>query len=173
MKLYELQEQLVQIDNILESNTNPETDEILESAKEQLLAEIDGNMENILNYISDCKAKADQLKAEEERLYKKRKAVERKIAYLKGLVFGQLKLSGENKSEYGTWAVSITKTPARVVLDACDDNFPEKYKKYSWDIDKTALKNDMENDKLVIFDVASGKEIQLAHLESGETLRIK
>ena len=56
-KLYELEEQLVRIDEILENNTNPETQEILESAKDELLQEINGKVENILNFIADCKGK--------------------------------------------------------------------------------------------------------------------
>lgn len=172
-RLYDLQDQLVQIDNILADNTNEETQEILESARDEVLKAIDGKVENILEFMSDCKTKVEQLKNEENRLAKKRKTLENKAEYLKGMLMWFMKTNGQEKAEFGTWNVSVAKTPERVVLDACDDDFPEQYKKYSWDIDKTALKKDMEDGKLVIFSVSQGKEIQLAHTESGETIRVK
>lgn len=173
MHLYELQEQLVNIDNILESAIEPETQEILESAKEEILKAIDGKIENILDYISDCKAKADQLRLETVRLIIKRTSLDKKVDYLKNMLVNYMKTNDKKKESFGNWDITLAKTPDKVVLDACDDQFPERFKKYSWDIDKTALKSEMKDGKLVIFDDATGKEIQLAHTESGESLRIK
>lgn len=167
MHLYELQEQLVNIDNILENNTDPESQEILESAKEELLKQIDGKVENILDYISDCKAKADQLRLEVVRLTIKRTSLDKKVDYLKNLLIGYMKINNKKKESFGNWDITLAKTPDKVVLDACDDDFLPKYKRISWDIDKTLLKQDMVDGKLII----DGK--QLAHIENGETIRIK
>lgn len=171
MKLYELQDQLIAIDNILAENTDPETEEILESTKDELLKAIGGKIENILNYISDCNSKALQYKTEEERIYKKRKSMEKKIEYLKNMIFGIMEQNNLQKAEYGTWNCTVAKTPDKVVLDACDDDYPDCFKKWSFNIDKTALKQQMTDGKLVL-KFSDGQEKQLAHLESGKTLRI-
>lgn len=166
-KLYELQEQLVKIDDVLEAATDPETQEILESAREDLLATIDGKIEDILNFIADCKAKSEQLKVETVRLVAKRTSLDKKVDYLKNMIMWFMKNNNMKKESYGNWDITVSKTPEKVVLDACDDAFPEEYKKYSWDIDKTAIKNNIVDGKLVV----NGK--LLAHTESGETIRIK
>lgn len=167
MHLYELNDQLVAIDSILEQNTDAESQEILESARDQLLAAIDNKLDNILDYLSDCRGKIDQIKAEEERLAKKRKSLDKRVEYLKGLLMWHLKTNNLQKTEIGTWTVSLSKTPPRVVLDACDDEYPEKYKRISWDIDKILLKQDMIDGILTI----DGK--QLAHTEQSDSLRLK
>lgn len=169
-KLYELQEQLNQIDNILADNTNPETEEILESAKEQILQAIDGKVENILEFISDCRARAEYLMEEENRLYKKRKSLEKKIEYLKSLVFGVMKQSDLKKATYGTWDVSIAKTPARLIID--DEQFvPDAFCKTVRSVDKTALKSALVDGEYKI--TVDGREVLIAHEEAGESLRVK
>ena len=166
-RLYELQEQLVAIDDVLEAATNPETQEILESAREDLLKTIDGKIENLLNYIADCKAKSEQLREEAARLSYKRGSLDKKVEYLKKTIYWFMKNSGVQKESYGNYDITVAKTPERVVLDACDDDFPEEYKRFSWDIDKTAIKDKIVDGKLIV----NGK--LLAHTESGETIRIK
>ena len=166
-KLYEMQAQLVQIDNILAENTNPETEEILATAREELLKAIDGKLESVLDFISDCKSKADQLAAREEVFYKRRKALEKKVEYLKSLVFGEMKTRGEAKAVYGDWNCSIAKTPARVVLDCLEDLVPAEFTKMVLQIDKTAIKDAM------VDGVCKVGDLQIAHTEQGESLRIK
>lgn len=167
MKLYELQDQLVAIDNILADNTDPETNEILSSARDEILKQIDGKIENILNYIADCKAKSDQLREEAARLSYKRGVLDKKAEYLRNMLLWFMKNNDKKKESFGNWDVTVAKTAGRVVLDACDDAFPDCFKKWTFDIDKTALKEQMKDGQL-IFD---GK--MLAHIEEGESLRIK
>lgn len=167
MKLYELQDQLVQIDTILEQNTNEETQEILESAKDEVLTAINGKCENILDFIDDCKSRINQLKEKEQSLAKKRRTLENKIEYLKNMMLWYMKTNDKVKESFGDWDLTVAKTAGRVVLDACDDAFPDCFKKWTFDIDKTALKEQMKDGQL-IFD---GK--MLAHIEEGESLRIK
>lgn len=171
-KLYELQEQLNQIDNILADNTNPETEEILESAKEQILQAIDGKVENILEFISDCRARAEYLMEEENRLYKKRKSLEKKVDYLKSLVFGVMKQSDLKKATYGTWDVSIAKTAPKIIVD--DEMWvPDSCCKVTRTVNKTELKQylDLLNGEYKV--TVDGREILVAHTETSESLRIK
>lgn len=170
MRLYELQDQLVQIDNILEANTDSESQEILESAKEEILKAIDGKVEDILGFVADCKAKAEQLKAEEERLAKKRKTLENKTEYLKNMVFGLMKSMNQKKADFGTYSCTIARTTPKIVID--DENLiPAEFIKTTITVDKTALKQKMVDGKYIItFD---GIETQVAHTEESESLRIK
>lgn len=171
-RLYDLQDQLVQIDNVLANNTNPETEEILESAKDELLKTIDGKIENILDYISDCKAKQEQLKAEEERLAKKRKTLENKTEYLKGMLMWFMKTNNQTKAEFGTWDVTVAKTAGKVVLDINEESLPSWCKKVTYTADKTVLKAQMIDGKAFI-EGEDGQPLMIAHIEEGESLRIK
>lgn len=171
-KLYELQEQLVAIDDVLEAATDPETQEILESAKEDLLATIDGKIENILNYIADCKARTEQLKVETVRLLAKKTSLEKKADYLKNMLMWYMKTNDKKKETFGTWDVTVAKTAGKVVLDVDEDSIPAWFKKVSYTIDKTAIKENMINNKAFVPDI-DGSPIQIAHIEEGESLRIK
>lgn len=170
MHLYELQDQLVAIDDILEANTDIETQEILESAKEEILNAIDGKVENILGFMADCKAKAEQLKTEEERLAKKRKALENKAEYLKNMVYYFMKSTNQQKADFGTYSCTIAKTTPKIIID--DEHLiPAEFIKTTITVDKTALKQKMVDGKYIVtFD---GVETQVAHTEESESLRIK
>lgn len=171
-RLYDLQDQLMQIDNILADNTNEETQEILESARDEVLKAIDGKVENILEFMSDCKAKVEQLKSEEIRIAKKRKTLENKAEYLKGMLMWFMKTNNQTKAEFGTWNVSVAKTPDKVVLDIDEASLPSWCKKVVYTADKTVLKNQMIDGKAFI-EGEDGKPLMIAHIESGETIRVK
>lgn len=171
-RLYDLQDQLVQIDNILEENTNEETQEILESAREEVLKAIDGKVEHILEFASDCKAKIEQLKNEENRIAKKRKTLENKVEYFKNMLIWFMKTNGQDKAEFGTWNVSLSKTPEKVVLDVADDDLPAWLKRVTYTVDKTAIKQQMINGKCFVPGI-DGMPVQVAHTETSETIRVK
>lgn len=169
-KLYELQDQLVAIDNILETNTDPESQEILESARNEIIVAIDGKVENILNFMSDCKAKADQLKQEELRLATKRKALENKAEYLKNMIYYLMKTSNLQKAEYGTFSCTIARTAPKIIVD--DEQWlPQCCIKTVTTVDKTALKSYLLDGKYTT--TVDGQEILVAHTEEGECLRIR
>lgn len=172
MKLYELQDQLVQIDNVLEQNTDPESAEILESAREQILQAIDGKCENILDFMDDCKTKVAQLKEQEERLAKKRKTLENKVEYLRNMVLWYMKTNEKTKESFGTWDVTVSKTAGKVVLDIAEESLPSWCKKVTYTADKTVLKAQMIDGKAFI-EGEDGRPLMIAHLEESESLRIK
>lgn len=172
MKLYEIQEQLAQIDNVLEQATDPETQQILLDSREQVMQVAGGKIENILDFASDCKAKSDYLANEIKRLQAKKKSVENKIAFLNRMVFDFMKQNGVQKADYGTYTCTVAKTPAKVVIDEANMRFlPEKYLKVSYEPVKDLIKQDMVDG---VFKVkVDDQDVEIAHLESGETLRIK
>lgn len=167
MKLYEMCDNLIQIDNILETNTDFESQQILESAKEELLTAINGKCENILDFIDDCKSKIDQLKEKEESLIKKRKSLENKIEYLKNMMLWYMQTNNKEKESFGDWDLSVAKSRGKVVFDISEEEIPDCFKKWSFVVDRTALKEQMEDGKLIV----NGKP--LAHIEETTYLRIK
>ena len=171
-RLYDLQEQLVQIDAILEQNTNEETQEILESAKDEVLQQIDGKIENILDYINDGKSRCDQLKENEQRLASKRKALENKAKYLCNMLMWYMKTNNKTKESFGNWDVTVAKTAGKVVLDINEESLPNWCKKVTYTADKTVLKAQMIDGKAFI-EGEDGQPLMIAHLEESESLRIK
>ena len=172
--LFELNEQMLALDKILSENTDPETNEILESAKEQLGKDIEDKMENILGYMAECKARVEYLKGEENRIADKRKGIEKRIDWLKGMVFGQMKLNNRQKAEYGSWNVSIAKCPDSIVLtDEAEQWLPDSLCRISRLPDKKAIKDAMAGSTELKISV-DGREIVVANLETGkETVRIR
>lgn len=172
--LWDMNNQMVAIDSLLSENTDPETQEILESAKEQLCQDIESKMENILGYIAECKARVDYLKKEEERIAVKRKGIEKRIDWLRNLVFGQMKSTNRQKAEYGTWNITVCKMPDKVVLtDDAEQWLPDNLCKITRTPDKKAIKDAMGNEKFYMVQV-DGRNVMLATVESGqETIRIK
>lgn len=172
MTLYELDYNLRQIDSLLTASQNPETLEILDDAKKVLLHDIEEKAVDILTYLGDCKARAKHLKDEAARIDKKAKALERRAEFLKGLIKQHLQATNQDKATYGTYDVTLAKTPDRVVIDQGEEQWlPDDLCTVTRTPDKAAIKERMVDGKLTA--VVDGKEITLAHLESDETIRIK
>lgn len=171
--LYELNSQLQAIDDLLVANENEETQEILESAKEQLLQDIDSKMVSIIQYMNDCDGKVAQIKEEIARLQKKSKSLANKKEFLKTLCKNYLIERGTQKAEYGTYTLSVSKTPAKVILtDDAEVLLPDQYCTITRTPNKTDIKSAMVDGKLVVN--VDGRDVVLATLdETGTTLRVK
>ena len=169
--LYELTDQLKSIDSILDNSTDSETNEILESAREEILKAIDDKCEHILDYQSDLKAKIEQLKQEEARIHTKRKVLENRVEYLRQMLIWYMKSHEKTKMTCGTYDLTLGESSGKVVLDVPEEQIPAYLKRVSYTVDKTALKELMINDS---FYIADGDDIVLlAHMESTPALRIK
>lgn len=174
MRLYEMTEQLLAIDSILSDSIDGETNEILESAREQLMSDINIKMENILEYIGHCKSRTDYFKAEEARITAKRKSLEKRIEWLKGMVMEQMKVEGKTKGEYGTYNVTIAKTPAKIVLtDDANELLPDRLCTITRTPNRSAIKEAMRNDNELSVEI-DGHLVVVAQLDkTGESLRIR
>jgi hypothetical protein len=169
--LYELNDQLKAIDDILDNSTDAETNEILESAREEILSAIDDKCENILEYQSDLKGKIEQLKQEELRIHTKKKVLENRVEYLRQMLIWYMKSHDKTKMSCGTYDLTLGESAGKVVLDVPEEQIPAYLKRVTYTVDKTALKNTMINDCLY---VADGDDlVLLAHLEPTPILRIK
>lgn len=172
MTLYELDYNLRLLDSVMDEAQDEESLQILEEAKQTLLQDIEEKAVTILTYISDCQARAKHLKDEAARITKKAKALERRAEWLKNLLKTHLQQTNQDKATYGTYDVSLAKTPARVVIHQGEEQWlPDELCVITRTPDKTAIKARMEDGKLTT--VVDGKTIELAHLETDQTIRIK
>ena len=131
-------------------------DAIHEGVKDK--AENSGRL--IRSWESDAKA----LKSEEERLAKKRKAIENRIKSLKGYLQDNMERMGEKKIKTDLFSFNIQNNPASLKLTD-EKLIPEKYytvetsRKY----DNKAIKDDLK----------AGKVINGAELKTSQSLRIR
>lgn len=172
MTLYELDYNLRSLDALMTASQDESTLDILEDAKKVLIQDIEEKAVDILTYISDCTARANHLKDEAERITNKAKALEKRADFLKNLLKTHLQATGQQKATFGTYDISLAKTPVKVVLtDDAEQLLPDDLCKITRTPDKTAIKEKMTDGKLVA--TIDGQEIELAHLETSETIRIK
>ena len=173
--LYELDYNLRQLDSVLSEAQNEESLEILEETKQTLLAQVEEQATTILTYISDAQARAKHLKEEAFRMAKKAKALENRADWLKDLLKTHLQDTGQKKATYGTYDVSLAKTPDKVVIPQGEEQWlQDELCTITRTPNKTAIKDlIMERNGTTLQVNVGGKEIELAHLESGQTIRIK
>lgn len=170
--LYELDYNLRQIDSLLTASQDEETLEILEETKKVLMPEIEERASDILTYISDCTARAKHLKEESARITQKSKSLEKRAEFLKNIIKQHLQATNQQKATYGTYDVSLAKTPDKVVINPGEENWlPDELCVITRTPNKAAIKERMTDGKLTAN--VDGKEIELAHLESDQTIRIK
>lgn len=173
--LYELDFNLRQIDSLLSACQDEETMEILDEAKKVLLQDMDEKMVDIITYMQDCQAKIDRFKQEIERLTKKSQAINKRKEFLKKLIIEHMQATKQTKAEYGTFDVTLAKTPDKLVVNESESVlFPQHLMVTQQFPDKAAIKAMLKaqgKDKLTV--EIDGKEIELAHLETSQTIRIK
>ena len=171
--LYELDYTLRQLDSVLAEAQDEETLEILEETKATILQDIEEKAVTILTYIGDCQARAKHLKEECARITKKAKAAEKRAEWLKSLLKTHMIDTGQVKATYGTYDVSIAKTPDKVVITAGEEQWlPDDLCTITRTPNKTAIKEAMgASNKLTV--ITDGHEIEVAHLESDTSIRIK
>ena len=124
MKLYELSDDYRMLQTELDNEETEQGDitAILSQVKEQF----DEKVENIGKLILSLKADAEAVKLEEQRLAKRRKALEEKSDWLKGYLQDELTNTGVEKVKGVLLTVSLRKNPPSInVVNAIQ--IPENY----------------------------------------------
>lgn len=131
-------------------------------AKEELAIKLEGYCKFIKNLESDIEG----LKAEEKRLAARRKTMENTIERAKAAMLNALATAGEKKIPCGSFTVSAQVNPPKVVLDEPYlENIPERF---------LTVKEPEINKKAMLEALKAGEDLGgIAHLESGESLRIR
>jgi len=157
MKLYEIKEVYL---NLLELELDGAD---IENYLKVVQGELDEKLQNIGLVYKTAVAEADAIKAEEKKLYERRKSLENKAENLKKWLYSemtQLKIGKINKPNI---VLSIAKNPHRLVVQ--DDLIPKQYKvsQIVISIDKAQIKDELKQ----------GIKIKGAELVQDTSLRIK
>lgn len=157
MNLYELTNDLNELDNLLETN------EQVEEIKEIIYNEIKNKSDNIVKLIKNTESDINTIENEVKRLQELKKIKQNKIMNIKKYTLECLKQANLKKVEGAVGRVSIRRNAPSVIItdDFCDDRYIkiEEIAK----IDKNAIKEDLKN----------GAVIEGAYLESTESITIK
>ena len=152
---------------LMELASDPEIDpEIITDTFEAIDGELEIKAENYAKVMKNLEGDIAALKAEEERLAKKRKAIENNIKRMKGTLQEAMELTGKTKFKTDLFSFGIQKNAPSVVIDAADiRDIPEDYLKFKEpEVDKPAIKNAIN----------AGVNFEgLAHLEVSQSLRIR
>lgn len=158
MKLYELTSKYNALLEMAEETDATAFLDTLETLEEG----IEDKAENIAKLIKNLTADTEAIKAEENRLADRRKAVENKISSLKTYLQNQMEVVGIDKVKRPTLTVSIRNNPpsVKVTDETLLDSYmiPQEPK-----LDKKALLTELK----------AGFEIQGAELVQGRSLMIR
>ena len=149
---------------VLEMANNPDIPaDAIADTLEAIGGEIEMKAENTAKILTELKASAENLKAEEKRLKSKRESIENNITAIKERLYTAMKVTGKTKFKTDLFSFSIGKNPKSLVVD-----FPERVPAeylipQQPKVDNAKLKEDLNN----------GKVYDFAHLEQSESIRIK
>lgn len=164
MTLYELTSEYMELLAMLE---DPDTDEaVILDTLEGVGGELEEKADGYARVMRQMDADAKAIKAEEERLYNRRKSLENRSAWLKSRLQNVMELTGKTKFKTELFSFGIQKSPASVVIDEqYIENIPAEYLiAQDPKIDRQKIKEDLK----------AGKDLEgIAHLEQSESLRIR
>ena len=144
----------------------PEMQEALEDALNNLGEDIEIKLENYAKIIKNFESDIAGLKAEEERLAKKRKAMENSIKHMKERMTIAMQQTGKLDIKGELFKFKVQANPPAVVMDVnYIEDVPEKY----------LIAQDPKIDrKKLAEDLKAGVELDgVAHLEASVSVRIR
>lgn len=137
--------------------------EAIADTLEAIGGEIEIKAENSAVIIQELNAEAAKIKTEIERLTERKKQFENNAATIKDRIYNAMKLTGKEKFKTTLFSFSIGKNPAKLVIDD-ETKIPKKYLiPQPAKIDNAAIKEFLKG----------GASCKYAHLEQGESLKIK
>lgn len=164
MRLYEIAEQYQMLQDML---YDPEVDDqALKDTIEAVWGEFEVKADNYAMIISGMKADVNALKAEEERLYVRRKALENRAKILKDALEANMREIGRMKFKTALFSFNIQKNGGLepLVITGVIDDIPGKY----------LIPQDPVPNNEAIRKLLAEKQVDWAHLEPrGESLRIR
>lgn len=164
MSLYEIDSRIKAIiDGLYDSvDENGEVGEVDFTELEQLQEDRKTKLENIALYIKNTEAEAKAIKAEEEKLTKRRKSLENKAERLRDLMIYSMQASQEPTLETARCKAKLKDNEVTEILDL--ESIPKEYIKVKVDksADKTAIKKAIK----------AGEEITGAQLSIHTTIKI-
>lgn len=163
MKLYDLSEAYVNIQNLLDTEGTDQ--ESLNMALAEIDTEIERKAQNIAYIIHGMESDTTAIKAEEKRLADRRKAIENNIKWLKDNLKEHMQLTGADKIKTATVTISLQNNPPAVNITD-QTQIPAKY--------LTVIPEQYVADKKAIASaIKAGEGVPGAELIQGQSLRIR
>ena len=161
--IYELAGAYLQI---LEMMEDPDLDsQTLADTMEGVEGELEMKAESYAKIMKNLEGDVAALKAEEERLANRRKAIENNIKNMKITLQSMMTFTGKVKFKTDLFSFGIQKNAPSVVIDTDINNLPTEFLKFKDpEPDKAKLKEALKN----------GEDLSgYCHLEQSESLRIR
>ena len=159
--MYELTADYMTVLNMATDGETPP--DAIADTLEAIGGEIEIKAENSAVIMQELTAESEKLKNEIERLTARKKSLETNVAAIKERIFDAMKTTGKEKFKTTLFSFSIGKNPAKLVIDDTE-KIPRKYLiPQPAKVDNAKLKEDLK----------AGKVCSYAHLEQGESLKIK
>lgn len=137
-------------------------DEQVQEALEDIDEKIEVKADNIAKLIKGLEGQKDICKAEEERIYKRRKSIENRIENLKEYLKATMIATDKRKFKTDLFSFNIQKNRASIkILD--EEKVPEEYVEY----DRKVLKDKLKKA------ITEGLEVDYAELVQTESLRVR
>lgn len=146
MNIYEITQEQINLNNMLEESMGeltPELEEALAINLDNFNAKAEGYVKAIKNY----KAEADAIAEEIKKLQEKKRVCENAQQRLKDSLKTAMEVFDTPKVQAGLFKISITKSEAVNILD--EDAIPEQYKKVKYEVSKTDIKNAIKSGLVV------------------------
>jgi len=104
----------------------------------------------VTKFLKNMEAMAKAIKEAEAEMYKRRKALENRVKWMKDYLKGSMEHTGITKIECPYFKLSVQNNPAAInILD--ESLIPEQFKEQAitWKINKTAIKSAIKTGKVV------------------------
>lgn len=164
MRLYDLTEQY---ETLLDMLCDEEADEqVIRDTLEAVDGEIEDKADNYAKIIKQMQAYAEMLKAEEERLFTRRRSLENRSQGLKTMLQENLEFIGKTKFKTALFSFNVATNGGKQPLTITENlgDIPGKY----------LIPQPPIPDKDAIRELLAEKEVDWAHLEPrGKSLRIR
>lgn len=163
MKLYQIEEALIETLSIfLESEQLEEDQELYEEMMQLLKAELSNKSSNILKYINNLETDIEDIKKEKQRLDKVKKSKESKISRLSNYIIMVMTNLDKAKIETNIGNYALRKSTKVEVTD--QELIPEEYFK---------VKTERTVDKATLKDILKLHEVPGVKLTTGYNLNIQ
>jgi hypothetical protein len=159
--LYELTGQFQQVLDMAQDSDFSQ--EAIRDTLEAIGLEIEDKADGYAKVIKTLEGNVAALKTEESRLADRRKVIENNIKFMKKTLEDSMKTTGKTKFKTLLFGFNIQKNPASLVIDDKNKVPEELLIPQEPTIDNAAIKELLKN----------GAVLEYAHLEQGESLRIK
>lgn len=162
MTLYEITEDFARLLALAE---DPETDpDVLADTMEAITGDFDAKADGYAMVIAQLTAEADAVKKEADRLATRRKALQANADRIKKALETAMVTVDRRKFKTTLFSFNIQKNPPRVVIDADPWEIPVEY---------TTIPDPVVDTAKVKEALKAGEALTWAHLEQGESLRIR